>query len=761
MWRSRILLMLFIIAGLAKSGPAQDDRYWIVKLTVGQWEYRSAHDKKVVVLSGKYEILRPSGEVRCRATDGGQCKIAVLADRTGAIVDMALPKVSLERWISLKTVKAIPAGDALIKPLPVPAEYQEKTRPGGSRDATACGGSLHLEAPVCGETIDINDFHIHWNMPESKGKKVSIILEKVDGSAAMIRRTTDAEPGEYSDLSLRDFFKQIQEPNAAVAITVRVAGQGGLEGVRLIQVPSTTQARIVENRFSESDATDELVGTIDRMIIAMEEGMWSRAGEEARRLLQLSPEEPEMNKYALAGVCRSGFEEEKSHLRGLMTAETYTNICSYVPADTGQPLISAAVESVVPSAAEGSSATVARRLGVAMLIGNSSYWNVPLNSVENDIQNMSEALEAIGFDVAVRKNLKEPKDFRDALAAVVKEKKAGPDDVLVVYYSGHGLEIEGKTYLLGTGLRTSERYGEEIRMHAQSAEELLALMERKDPGTRILMIEACRNDLMLAGSEAQNAAKRSGFAFNRASVPNTYVMFANRPGVPTPARSEYGLMGPFTESFIEALRSTSGEIRDVFAEAKRNTVRISPEQEPVLETSDKTDLFSMRPTTAASLSNRAAALLNSAETLYMSRDWRPYLATMERAQALAADGTLRERLDRETEFSRNVISAEEEMASDKWSDAATKWRKAATLFPSRQWVLMNAALALVLCNKLEDAVPILRNLSRSGKGELLEKSSRLLKELVAAMPELQQVPADKEEAEAAKSPEFEKVAVKE
>ena len=75
---------------------------------------------------------------------------------------------------------------------------------------------------------------------------------------------------------------------------------------------------------------------------------------------------------------------------------------------------------------------------------------------------------------------------------------------------------------------------------------------------------------------------------------------------------------------------------------------------------------------------------------------------------------------------------------------------------------MNAALALVLDNQLEDAVPILRNLSNSGKDELQEKALRLLTELVAAMPELQKViAADKKPIEATNSAEFEKVAVKE
>jgi anthranilate phosphoribosyltransferase len=221
-------------------------------------------------------------------------------------------------------------------------------------------------------------------------------------------------------------------------------------------------------------------------------------------------------------------------------------------------------------------------------------------------------------------------------------------------------------------------------------------------------------------------------------------------------------MGPFTESFIEALRTTSGEIKEVFETAKKNTMQISPGQEPVLETSDKIEPLILRGKTGAVLSNRAAELLNSAERYYLNRDWAPFMETMERARTLAMSGPLYDRLDVEIKFSHNVMAAEDEMNKGQWTEAAANWLKAANLFPARRWVLLNAALALTLTDKIEDSIPILRKLSVGEDGDVKEKSSKLLKELLAAIPELRQLEsADLEVSTPSKSIEFEKVAERE
>ena len=158
---------------------------------------------------------------------------------------------------------------------------------------------------------------------------------------------------------------------------------------------------------------------------------------------------------------------------------------------------------------------------------------MPLNSVKSDLKGMSATLGSAGFAVTTKENLRNPRQFVEALDDVLKKENATPDDLLLVYYSGHGLQLDGKSHLLSTGVSSAARVAEDLRDNAQSAEDLLAQMERAIPGTRILIIEACRDNVLSAGQGSRQAG-RGGFAFQQDDVTNTFVMFANKPGLPTP-----------------------------------------------------------------------------------------------------------------------------------------------------------------------------------------------------------------------------------
>ena len=84
---------------------------------------------------------------------------------------------------------------------------------------------------------------------------------------------------------------------------------------------------------------------------------------------------------------------------------------------------------------------------VALVIGNSAYQNVPsLPNPINDATAIAELLGNAGFDVVdsradlgiavIRRAIREFADLaRDA-------------DIAVVYYAGHGIEVDGTNYLI-------------------------------------------------------------------------------------------------------------------------------------------------------------------------------------------------------------------------------------------------------------------------------------------------------------------------
>ncbi|MGH6816443.1 MAG: caspase family protein [Hyphomicrobiaceae bacterium] len=84
---------------------------------------------------------------------------------------------------------------------------------------------------------------------------------------------------------------------------------------------------------------------------------------------------------------------------------------------------------------------------VALAIGNSSYGSVArLSNPVNDATAVGAAFKRLGFDaVTVRYDLGADAMRRELLAF---EKHASGADIAVVYYAGHGMEVDGQNYLI-------------------------------------------------------------------------------------------------------------------------------------------------------------------------------------------------------------------------------------------------------------------------------------------------------------------------
>ena len=83
---------------------------------------------------------------------------------------------------------------------------------------------------------------------------------------------------------------------------------------------------------------------------------------------------------------------------------------------------------------------------VALVIGNSAYQNViPLANPKNDSEAMSAVLKRAGFDVVELKHDLSVSEMRRALRDFSDTVRDA--DFAVVYFAGHGIEIDGTNYL--------------------------------------------------------------------------------------------------------------------------------------------------------------------------------------------------------------------------------------------------------------------------------------------------------------------------
>ncbi len=89
--------------------------------------------------------------------------------------------------------------------------------------------------------------------------------------------------------------------------------------------------------------------------------------------------------------------------------------------------------------------TMKKENRVAIVIGNSNYDDHELPTASNNARNMKKFLEKNGFYVYYGENL----DKRNFVRLLRKfNKRLRPNDIGLVYYSGHSVQTKGKNYLV-------------------------------------------------------------------------------------------------------------------------------------------------------------------------------------------------------------------------------------------------------------------------------------------------------------------------
>jgi uncharacterized caspase-like protein len=202
---------------------------------------------------------------------------------------------------------------------------------------------------------------------------------------------------------------------------------------------------------------------------------------------------------------------------------------------------------------------------VALVIGNSAYQRVPkLANPVNDAAAMGKVFKAAGFQVVdVRWDL----DSNGMRRAIRDFSLVSRDaDTAVVFFAGHGLELNGINYLVPTDAKLE--WDLDVEDEAIPLDRVLKMVEQARR-LRLVILDACRDNPFL-GSMKRSATTRSigrGLARVETATSDTLVAFAARAG----ATAEDGVRehSPFTRALLKHLavpgldvRFALGRVRD-------------------------------------------------------------------------------------------------------------------------------------------------------------------------------------------------------
>ncbi len=202
----------------------------------------------------------------------------------------------------------------------------------------------------------------------------------------------------------------------------------------------------------------------------------------------------------------------------------------------------------------GTTPAVATADRVALVIGNSAYEHTSeLPNPVNDATAMRDALTRLGFDVVFRRDADEDA-MEDALGAF-EEMSAGAD-LALVFYAGHGLEMNGGNYLVPVDARLSSAAA--VGRETVALDDVLnAVAEAR---TRIVILDACRNNPFARSMRgAVRANVRSGGLAAVAAGAGSLVAYAAAAG--DVADDGTGRYSPFTEALLAQIEQPGVEVR--------------------------------------------------------------------------------------------------------------------------------------------------------------------------------------------------------
>ena len=225
----------------------------------------------------------------------------------------------------------------------------------------------------------------------------------------------------------------------------------------------------------------------------------------------------------------------------------------------------------------GTSSALAAEKRVALVIGNSAYKNVArLTNPTNDAALVGGMFKKSGFDTVDVKLDLNVVDMRKALREFGS--KAREADVAVIYYAGHGIELDGTNYLIPTdaALETDT----DVLDEAFPLDRVLFAIEPAKQ-LRLVILDACR-DNPFAKTMKRTVASRAigrGLAKVEPTSPNTMIAFAAKAG--STASDGDTKNSPFATALVERLPMPGLDLRKAFGFVRDDVLKTTGyKQEP-------------------------------------------------------------------------------------------------------------------------------------------------------------------------------------
>ena len=213
----------------------------------------------------------------------------------------------------------------------------------------------------------------------------------------------------------------------------------------------------------------------------------------------------------------------------------------------------------------------------ALVMGNSNYAQDQLDNPIEDSKLIAETLKRLGFTVTQANDLD-----RTHLFATVRNftDSLKPGAISVVYFAGHGMQINGGNYLIPIDMVPASE--KSVMLNAYPLENLMDRLAHTESAVNIVILDACRNNPFQLKS---NTRGFKNFGLAKVVAPRgTLIAYSTQPG--QQAEDGVGTNSLYTKTLAQEMTKPGNNIEQVLKQVAE-TVRKKTfdEQQPWFETS--------------------------------------------------------------------------------------------------------------------------------------------------------------------------------
>src|SRR6185437_11899916 len=199
----------------------------------------------------------------------------------------------------------------------------------------------------------------------------------------------------------------------------------------------------------------------------------------------------------------------------------------------------------------------------ALVIGNDNYPGNRLKNAVNDATAVADSLTSMGYSTTLVTDASHNM-MGAAIEAFAQRLTTG--DTAILYYTGHGLQVNGENYLVPIDFRVTTPA--DVKHQGYSLSSIINTFTTHGAGTQIIILDACRNNPFLGSRSMQE-----GWACVSTSA-GTLLAFGTSPGS---TASDYPTAshGLFTRELLKYLATSSLNAEQMFQQVREDVIRAS------------------------------------------------------------------------------------------------------------------------------------------------------------------------------------------